>query len=275
MKKTHLTVFTLALLAAPFYRPLNAQTLGLSSEDFGLVLRPDTTELPVEIQDDLESRASMDSSTDPTGKTLYLFGPTHVDTDTSSRTGIAAGMVIKTVRQSSTGGKEPGLSVTALGQYSNLGTEDGSLSTDVSVGLVKLARPFRRSEAGTLGLALVYADVKDVSSTERVQVLWEKKLGQQETSLTLNAGWAEQTAEDGSAVDDAQFGVGLLFNPPSLQGMSIGVDYSLEDDIAGEDSYALTFTHTLLISSTLSKIKFGVGKHGTLNLGYTVIFGAT
>ncbi len=76
--------------------------------------------------------------------------------------------------------------------------------------------------------------------------------------VSLNLGWQSADPELGGSVDDfvIRFGAGYMINPK----LSIVADYTLDNDVDGEDLWTVSATYKL---STATAIRFGGGKHET------------
>jgi hypothetical protein len=88
--------------------------------------------------------------------------------------------------------------------------------------------------------------------------------------MTVNLGWIEISPKSGSAIHDFQPSAGLSWSPDKLHLWSISSDYTLKNDVDGEDTGSASVARTF--PTVGIKIKAGLEKHNVLSLSLTRFF---
>ena len=87
---------------------------------------------------------------------------------------------------------------------------------------------------------------------------------------TVNLGWTEFSPNGGKSISDIQPAVGVSWSPDSKHLWSMGADYTLKNDVDGEDTGSISIAKTIVSHSL--KIKLGVEKHRVVSLSLTRFF---
>jgi hypothetical protein len=86
-------------------------------------------------------------------------------------------------------------------------------------------------------------------------------------TLTANAGFAVAEPKTGESVDDIKLGAGLSYDLRDNIGFSL--DYTLDNDVDGEDDYSLSIYQAL---GDDGELVYGAGKHGVIFASYKLNF---
>ena len=165
------------------------------------------------------------------------------------------------------GGPVKGRDLLLSATYSHVSPDHGE-AADRAAAYAELV--FAQKGFGTLSGVVTAAYDPDAFKTYGVVFVAERDLVAGTLTATANLGWAAIDPNGGSSVRDVQPAIGLALVPDARKRWTLSADYTLRNDVDGEDSSSFVVSRSLPRIKT--KIKAGAEKHRAYSLSLTKVF---